>query len=453
MKIAERASRLGIETDDTDTTQAVTVTDESGDATTTDSAFETTSTATHETILVRVIDGWYETVDQGYQRSMPVLHYHGRDSNGQYRHWAVDQYRPYLLVPQRVENDILHNLSTDSRVLRITPADRPLMDPSGYGTDGPTLLAVRVVVEQPWHVRQLREILHEDGVVTGEADILFAQRHLVDQGVKDLVRVPTDLSQTGTELSTTSVASLPTVTEDALTSVDHDDCGSDTPVPSPRIVTWDIEVYNEGEFPEPKAAQRRVTAVAAHDNYTDRYIVFALRSETVDWPDTSTLLESCHDHTGIAESRLDIRLYDAERQLLVDLVRWLQVVRPGVITGWNNDSFDAPYIINRCHEHDVDIERLSPTRSIDRHENGGRFINSDVCGIHIFDLLDAYKKSTYTELSSNRLEDVAAAETERETLSVDEQAAWRNDPTTFVAYNLRDTHATVAINRAKSLLH
>lgn len=47
---------------------------------------------------VRVIDGWYEVEERGYKRPTPVLHFHGRTADGDYRHWVVEDYRPYFFV-------------------------------------------------------------------------------------------------------------------------------------------------------------------------------------------------------------------------------------------------------------------------------------------------------------------------------------------------------------------
>jgi hypothetical protein len=79
-------------------------------------------------------------------------------------------------------------------------------------------------------------------------------------------------------------------------------------------------------------------------------------------------------------------------------------------------------------------------------------VNSDVGGVHLFDMLDGYKKSQYVSLESYDLATVAAEETDLEKLDVDEQTAYREDPQMFVKYNQRDVEATVAINEEVGLI-
>jgi len=406
---------------------------------------------TRDEEILRIVDGWYEIEEDGYQRRMPVLHFHGRTLDGEYRHFAVHRFRPYLLVEGDASEQIIEDLNHDRRVIGVRPADRPLL--GAYGTaDSPYQKAWRVETAVPWSVRDLREVLHDEGVQTGEADVLFPQRFLIDREIRDLCRVPI-----GAEEPLEASEVVPVVHSDAregeLPSIEHEQLREDESSPNPRICTWDLEVYTEGEFPEPAAAQQPVTAVSLHDSYSGEYETFALRqSENELWSD----LDAAHATEAIAE-RVGIdttaHLYDDERALLVDVIQWLLDTRPDVLAGWNNDSFDVPYFINRCFEIDLnDVVSISPTRSVDRHEDGGRFVNSDVTGIHVFDLLAAYKKSVYTQLQSAKLENVAALETDLKKLDVDEQDAWKEDPIEFLAYSARDVEATVRINENKQLL-
>ncbi|MDB9247428.1 3'-5' exonuclease [Halorubrum ezzemoulense] len=404
--------------------------------------------ATQDTELVRIVDGWYEVESDGYRHDMPVLHYHGRTADGDYRHFAVDGYRPYFYVAaDDVTPDELDNLAHDRRVLSVESAER-----DGVGRGERDIELIKVVVECPWHVKQLRTEFPR----TWEADVLFPQRFLVDRGVTGLCRVPADNSG---PLDATDVQSVD------IDAVDDD--------PEPRVVTWDIEVaaedaleraFDEGlvdadresmdpaAMPNANVARRPITAVSLHDSYIDEYQTFVLRHS--DWDDklidSGELEESVREATGVD---VDVEVYARERTMLTDVLGAVLDYRPGVVTGWNNDAFDMPYVVNRCFQLDIsEVKRLSPTGNVEPHDDGGRFINSDITGVHVFDLLAAYEKSQYTELKSSTLEAVAAEETEYAKFDVDEQAAWLDDPVRFTEYVTRDTQATVAINQEVSLL-
>lgn len=407
------------------------------------------STSQQSTEVMRVVDGWYEVEEDGYQGSMPVLHYQGRTEHGDYRHVAVDGYRPYFFIAQAdADESLLDNVAHDRRVLDVSMAERTGIDRGERNID-----LIKITVECPWHVRDLRDEFPR----TWEADVLFPQRLLVDRGVTGLMRVPTDVDG---PLDATDVEAVDVDTE--TTDID------------PRVVTWDIEVatrealeqaftdglvdadpdaFDVAAMPNVNVARRPVTAVSMHDSATDAYATFVLRNST--WNDE--LVDSDALQTDVrseTETDVDVRVFADERRLLSEVVRWMLRHRPNVITGWNNDGFDAPYMINRYHTLDIaaQLARLSPTGRVDEHDDGGRFINSDITGVHIFDLLAAYEKSQYTELKSSSLEAVSAEETDFEKFGVDEQTAWVTDPVRFTKYVTRDVQATVAINENVNLL-
>lgn len=348
---------------------------------------------------MRVIDGWYSTEERGYSRPTPVLHFHGRAADGAYRHWTVDDFRPYFYVAAAdLDSDTVGALDAERRVCSVERADR-----TGVARGERDIDLVKITVEQPYHVRELRDEFER----TWEADVLFAQRFLIDQGIKSYCEIPAG----EVSLETTDVSAT---TYDGQIH--------------PRVVTYDIEVLAADGVPDPDSPSEPIIAVSAHDSYTDEIVVFAVPYD--DWSGVD--VPDC------------VRLVDSESELIQRFVEWLVERRPDVLTGWNSSSFDDPYFVNRAfHIGEASITRLSPTGSVS--QISGSYPNSSVNGIHLFDALDAYKKSQFTELKSYSLADVAAAETDMEKLAVDEQDAYVNDPEQFLRYSKRDTVATRAI--------
>lgn len=363
--------------------------------------------------VVRLVDGWYSIEEDGYQRPTPVLHYHGRGMDGEYRHFTIDDFRPYFLVAESdLDDDTADALVADRRVIGIERADR-----AGVDSGETEVELIKVIVECPWHVRQLRDEFRR----TWEGDIRFEQRFLIDQGITSLVKIPTE---------TTALSA-----ED-VTAADVNDVDS----PELRVATWDIEVYADDGLPSTKHTRQPITGVALHDSYTDKMTMYALESDADGWDDISV--------------DADLETYESERELLTAVKQWFLEHSVDVLVGWNNDAFDVPYFVNRCLELGLYDIRFADIGGVDEDgiDPNGRFINGDVHGVHVFDLLAAYKKSQYTELKSHGLEDVAAAETDLEKLDVDEQVAWETDPQRFCEYNIRDVAATVAINDEVQLL-
>lgn len=361
--------------------------------------------------LVRLVDGWYEIEDDGHTRSMPVLHYHSRTEDGEYRHFEVEGYRPYFFIAEDdVSGEDLQALDADRRVISVERADRTGVDRAETDID-----LIKVTVEKPWEVAQLRGEFDR----TWEADVRFDDRFLIDRGVTSYCRIPEGDQR---------------LQADDVAAADMDDVDSEI---DPRVAFWDIEVQAD-EFPEPKSPTYPVTAVTLYDSYDECYEAFVLRND--EWSSEPTV-------------DVETTYFDDERALIRAVVSWITDVRPDLLSGWNSNTFDWPYFVNRAHYLDeMAVKQISPTRNVDEHENKGRWVNGDVTGVHLFDLLEGYKKSQYTELKSFSLEDVAEEETDIKKLDVDEQSAWLDDPESFVEYNIRDVEACVAINEEVNLV-
>jgi intein/homing endonuclease len=125
----------------------------------------------------------------------------------------------------------------------------------------------------------------------------------------------------------------------------------------------------------------------------------------------------------------------------------------------NSNGFDTPYLVNWALRNDVNaVYGLSPTRDVYEMNGNGNWINSDLKGRLLIDLMEMYKKCKIHELPSYSLEDVAEEEevavgklSLEDTLDVPEgepaiDYAWKEYPETFVEYSVRDVKAAVGVN-------
>ena len=88
---------------------------------------------------------------------------------------------------------------------------------------------------------------------------------------------------------------------------------------------------------------------------------------------------------------------------------------PEVVTGWNIQLYDIPYICRRLDRvlGEKLMKRFSPWGLVTEDEvfiQGRRNISYDVGGITQLDYLDLYKKFTYTNQESYRLDHIANVE-------------------------------------------
>ena len=90
-----------------------------------------------------------------------------------------------------------------------------------------------------------------------------------------------------------------------------------------------------------------------------------------------------------------------ELHLIKEFLVFWERNHPDVITGWNTEFFDIPYlcnrIINRCGEDE--IKRLSPWKSVSSRnvfKMGRNHQLYDIQGVGHLDYFDLYRKFTYT---------------------------------------------------------
>ena len=120
--------------------------------------------------------------------------------------------------------------------------------------------------------------------------------------------------------------------------------------------------------------------------------------------------------------------------------------QPDIITGWNTEFFDIPYLCNRikniCGEDEVN--RLSPWKSVssrDIFKKGRTHQIYDIQGVANLDYLDLYKKFTYTSQESYRLDHIAYVELgERKDGNPHETFRdwYTKDYQSFIEYNITD---------------
>lgn len=168
-----------------------------------------------------------------------------------------------------------------------------------------------------------------------------------------------------------------------------------------KILVIDIETaYDSTGFPTSDRAQQPILAIGCKVlGEKNPFIVFGTKTNTVE---NYYSYIQCND----------------EEHLLRSFQSYWREVCPDIVTGWNIEGFDIPYIINRCNKvmGEDFTKKLSPFHgSIDKcikpNEIKAQKINSyEIVGISIIDYLPLYKKYSTTTLESYRLDVVARYE-------------------------------------------
>lgn len=197
-----------------------------------------------------------------------------------------------------------------------------------------------------------------------------------------------------------------------------------------RILSFDIEVdhsLDAANAPEP------ITAITAHDNFRDKYITFLLEPE-------GKAVE------GFKKENWTLRTFNDEREMLLDFLDFVKMLDPDVITAWNLDGYDGPYVVNRMRNLRIDYSELSPINRVEMSNDRERI--HTVRGREFIDLIPAFKKVYFNDLDSYRLNDVGASLLGKEKVKFETSLSqlWRDNPEKFIEYNKRDVEIMVDLD-------
>ncbi|WP_336363107.1 DNA-directed DNA polymerase [Halalkalicoccus salilacus] len=355
------------------------------------------------------------TVEETGDDERPVMHVFGRTEEGETEHVRVYEFRPYFYAPTATLND---GKLEDGR---ITGTEE------GYESIRGEALT-KVFGRTPRDVGAIRDRFDHY-----EADILFPNRFLIDKGINSGVRVPERRA------------------DDGALRVHHEEVETVDLQVDPCVHTFDLEVDDRSGFPE--EGEEPIVCLTSHDSVRDEYVGWLYVA-----PDgEGTSPAELPDYAPITDdAAIEIRAFETEEAMLDAYLTYIEETDPDVLTGWNVDDFDAPYLIDRLDrldggtEEDLSMERLSRVNEVWRSDWQG----PNVKGRVVFDLLYAYKRTQFTELDSYRLD--AVAETElgvgKERYAGDIGDLWEQNPERLLEYNVRDVELCVEIDRRQDII-
>ncbi|MFC7174766.1 DNA-directed DNA polymerase [Haloplanus litoreus] len=347
----------------------------------------------------------------------PVVHVFGRTPGGDVEHVRVLGFEPYFYAPTASLSD--DDLDRDV----ITRTETGYESIRGEGL-------TKICTRTPRDVGQIRDEFDHY-----EADILFPNRLLIDKDIESGVRVPVRRLESG------SIQ----VPHDELTAVD---------VPTDlRVNTFDIEVDDRSGFPE--EGEEPIVCLTSHDSGRDEYVAWLYDAPAGE----AVVPDDLSDHDALSgDIRADVRAFDSEAAMLDAFLAYIEETDPDVLTGWNFEDFDAPYLIDRLEvvgsrpdvDRNLNPDRLSRIGEVWRSDWGGPTIKGRV----VFDLLYAYKRTQFTELESYRLDAVGEQElgAGKERYTGDIGDLWENDPQRLLEYNLRDVELCVELDRKRDII-
>ena len=201
-----------------------------------------------------------------------------------------------------------------------------------------------------------------------------------------------------------------------------------------RIMFFDIEVEVTDGFPDVQKAQNVITSIALYDCLTDKYFTYCY--------DAEKRIKSYTKDDEVVE------FYDTEYEMLNKFFQKYLEIRPTIVSGWNSEFFDIPYLYNRA----VRVlgpevaNLLSPISQVIYSEYKKKHT---IAGVSSLDYLQLYRQFTFGQKSSYRLDYIGEVEVGMK--KVDYEGTlndlYEKDLQTFIDYNIRDVRILVELDR------
>lgn len=195
-----------------------------------------------------------------------------------------------------------------------------------------------------------------------------------------------------------------------------------------QIVTSniDIEVSSVAGFAPPENPYEEVTAITMETRGT--YVVFGCGDFTTD-----------NQHIKYIKCK-------NEMDLLQRFLEHWEFVAPDIITGWNIQFYDIPYLVNRIAKlfGDKEAKRLSPWKYLSTRKayyKGRHQVAVELVGVSTLDYMELYRKFQPKQ-ESEKLNYIAYVELGEKKLSYEEygslQDLYQNNYQKFIEYNIKD---------------
>ncbi|MCX6814393.1 MAG: DNA-directed DNA polymerase, partial [Candidatus Aenigmarchaeota archaeon] len=258
---------------------------------------------------IQILDVDYVTVNED-----PIIRIFGKTAEGKTVCAFYEGYKPYFYSDCNPEVLKILDPEKESQVISIEKVKRTAVMGYQEAKD-----FYKITLHNPAKTPELRDKIKARGIKTHEADILFKYRFMndMDLGSLEWVKLEADPAQTGT----VNVDSCVRVKE-----IKHAKSGQDAPL---KFMALDIECVPLRKGTVPEAEKDPVVMISLAFNTTFHgkdMLVLATRTDG------------------------DVISFDSEKEMLEEFVKIIYEYDPDIITGFNINNFDMPYILERMRK-------------------------------------------------------------------------------------------------------
>lgn len=207
--------------------------------------------------------------------------------------------------------------------------------------------------------------------------------------------------------------------------------------PKLNVAFWDIEVDFDPErgYASPDDPFMPITAIAVYLQWMETMVCLAMPPKTLSMEEAQKLIADIPN----------TMLFDNEADMLDTFLDLIQDA--DILSGWNSEGFDMPYTVNRITKvlSKEDTRRMCLWNQFPKKREyekyGKAAVTYDLIGRVHLDSLELYRKYTYEERHTYRLDaigEMEVGETKTQYEGTLDQL-YNNDFRKFIEYNRQDT--------------
>ncbi len=218
---------------------------------------------------------------------------------------------------------------------------------------------------------------------------------------------------------------------------------SEEPSDSHIIMNFDIEVSTDGGLPDIHDAKNTITSIAYYNSKVKEYTVHLLDPD-MQMSDLTMVQRGDNVH---------VKRHTTEEELLDSFLTEYQIIKPTILTGWNCDHFDVPYLYNRLKNvfDNETAKRLSPIGIINYNKFQEKYF---IAGVSCLDMMKLYKNFTFGQRSSYSLDAISKLEVNEGKIKYDGtlDKLYAEDKEKFIDYNVHDVRLVKMIDDKMKLI-
>lgn len=230
--------------------------------------------------------------------------------------------------------------------------------------------------------------------------------------------------------------------------------GRETPIIHYAFLDIEVDYSSKIGFSSPENPYAPINAITIYQSWTGQYLTYAVPPKAFkDKASFQEKIEAMWKEHALGFTP-NVVLCDSERDLLLYMLG--DIEDADIVSGWNSEFFDLPYIIKRLERvlgskapAYMCFKGAKPPKERMVNRFGSPAITFSLHGRSHLDYLDLFKKFTFEGRTSYSLGNIAAEELDIPKLDYEGtlEQLYHNDFIHFVTYNARDVEVLVKLDQ------